>query len=89
MVDSVFVSIDEVGRDAALTQIKMPKCILCCLFPCIWCCARSSVRSKAEYDMNKVNTMKAVKRMSPYQAIIFIVSEDDDLVFPSHSKKLF
>jgi hypothetical protein len=89
VVDSPFATLKKVGKDALYNKSRIPKCLVCCLFPCVWCCVKTSVRNKADYDMNKVNNVKSVRRMSPQQAIIFIVGKEDDIVDPSHSELLY
>lgn len=63
IVDSPFVSIRQIGEDH-MYRSKIPKCCVCCFFPCVWQCVKSSVKKRAEYDLNDVNTAKAVKKMS-------------------------
>jgi len=60
-----------------------------CFFPCIYCCINSSVRQKAQYNLNDIDNIRSVRRMSPQQVLIFIVAKDDDVVLPSHSERLY
>lgn len=90
IVDSPFTSLDRVGKDALYgPKSIVPACCVCCCFPCIYCCVRCSVKEKAHYDMNSIDNIRSVKRMSPQQAIIFIVGKDDDIILPSHSERLY
>lgn len=90
VVDSPYTSPGRVGKDALYgSKSKIPACCVCCLFPCVYCCVRSSVKEKAQYDMSDIDNIKSVRRMSPQQAIIFIVGKDDDIVLPSHSERLY
>lgn len=89
VVDSPFTSPSRVAKDAMYSnKSPIPKCLVCCCFPCVYCCVRCSVKDRAQYDIGDINNINSVRRMSPQQTIVFIAAKDDDIVLPSHSERL-
>lgn len=90
VVDSPFYTLKDLGKDQVKHHVKkVPECLVSCIFPLLWSCAKSDIKKRTNVDVGKLSTVKAVRKMNPNQIVIFIAGRDDSLVNPRHTERLY
>lgn len=60
-----------------------------CFFPCVFTKLKSDIDKKANYNIEDLDVREAVKKLDPNTIVIFMSGENDKLIAPRNSTKLF
>ena len=83
VLDSGFSSLWELAEDLCKEYTKLPSFVLSLTMSFI----RSTIKSKAEFDIDKLKPIDHVK--SAFIPAFFIAAEDDIFIRPKHTQKLY
>ena len=91
VADSAFSSFKTLCKDVMkqYSPKLIPNCLISCLFPCFFTKLKTDVKRKANYDVEDLNILDAVRRINQQTAIVFISGNNDELVNYRNSEILF
>lgn len=67
VADSSFSCFKSLCKQMAIRHSPkyLPGCLLSCLFPCLFCKLRHDVKQIGEYDIESLNIIEALSKISP------------------------
>jgi DNA-directed RNA polymerase subunit F len=63
--------------------------MISCFFPCVFTKLKKDVDKRAKYDVEDLDVKEAVKKLDPDTVVVFLSGENDQLINPRNSKKLY
>lgn len=91
VADSSFKSFKSLCRQIAKENSPkfIPNCLISCLFPCVFCKLRSDIEEQGHYDIEKLDILEDVRRISESTMIVFMSGDEDKLIDKANSEKLY
>lgn len=67
----------------------VPNFMINCFFPCVFTKLKNDVDKRANYNVEDLDVREAVKKLDPSATVVFMSGENDRLIAPRNSTKLY
>jgi hypothetical protein len=89
VADSSFKSFKSLCKQVAKSNAPVPNFMVTCIFPCVFSKLRWDIDKHAQYDVDELDVVEAVKNLNSNTVIIFLSGSNDRLVHKRNSEKLY